>query len=147
MVWNPQTIAMAANVNIGLAVTSHAAGVVCGARFSSVSTTGAVTGDWKLADLGVAQSTGGNTLETFYVMLEDSLGHSKMVSNPDRAVIATGDWVRWQIPLTDFADVNMQAIKKMSIGVGNPAPANTQAGGSGTLYIDDIRLYPALPAQ
>jgi hypothetical protein len=138
MVWNPQTITMASNVYIGLSVTSHAAGVVCGARFSSVSTTGDVTGDWKLVDLGVAQSTEGNTLETFYVTVEDNLGHSNMVSNPDRSVIARGDWVQWQIPLTDLTGVNMQAIKKMSIGLGDKT--TPRVGGTGKLYIDDIGL-------
>jgi hypothetical protein len=140
MAWNPQTITMSGNVYIGLAVTSHAANVVCGARFSSVSTTGNVTGDWLSVDLGVTQSTESNTFETFYVTLEDSLGNSKIVNHPDIAIIATGDWVGGQFPLTDFAGVNMASIKKMYIGIGNKTtPA---AGGSGKIYIDDIRLYP-----
>jgi hypothetical protein len=139
MAWNPQTITMSGNVYIGLAVTSHVTGVVCGARFSSVSTEGAVTGDWQLADLGVAQSNKGNSLETFYVILEDSLGNSKIINNTDSAMIATGEWVQWQIPLTDFTGVNSQSIKKMSIGVGNMNA--TTAGGTGKIYIDDIRLY------
>jgi hypothetical protein len=35
--------------------------------------------------------------------------------------------------------VNLKAVKKMNIGVGDKV--NLQAGGSGKLYIDDIRLY------
>ena len=62
MAWNPQTITMASTVYIGLAVTSHTAAtdttdIVCGARFSSVSTQGNVTGSWQLADLGITQPT------------------------------------------------------------------------------------------
>jgi hypothetical protein len=141
MAWNPQTIDMASNAYIGLAVTSHTADTVCGARFSSVSTTGNVNGSWQSTDLGVAQSDEGNTLETFYVILEDSSGQSRLVNNPDKTAIATGDWVGWRIQLTDFTGVNMASIKKMYIGIGNKtAPA---AGGSGKVYIDDIRLYPA----
>jgi hypothetical protein len=35
--------------------------------------------------------------------------------------------------------VNLKAVKKLTIRVGDRA--NTQPGGSGDLYIDDIRLY------
>jgi hypothetical protein len=41
-----------------------------------------------------------------------------------------------------FADqgVNLADVDTLSIGIGSRA--NPQAGGSGVLYIDDIRLYP-----
>jgi hypothetical protein len=82
----------------------------------------------------------GNTPETFYVVVQDSAGKSKVVSNPDTAVIATGAWEQWSIPLSQFtsAGVNLGSIKKMMVGVGDRnAP---KAGSSGKLYIDDIRL-------
>ena len=63
---------MTNNVYIGLAVTSHLAGAVCGAKFSNVSTSANVTGQWQTADLGIAQPTGGNTADTLYVALEDN---------------------------------------------------------------------------
>jgi regulation of enolase protein 1 (concanavalin A-like superfamily) len=133
------TVPMTGDVFIGLAVTSHAAGVTCGAKFSSVSTTGSVSGQWQTADLGVPQASG-NAPEAFYVALEDSSGKSKGVSNPDKTVIATGAWQQWDIPLSQFtsAGVNLAAIKKMVIGVGDRAAP--QAGSAGKLYIDDIRL-------
>jgi len=141
MAWNPQTITMTADVYIGLAVTSHAAGVVCGARFSSVSTTGKVTGVWQQADIGIAQSTvAGNAPEAFYVAVEDSAKHLKVVSNPDTVLISTGAWEQWQIPLSTFtsAGVNLSVVKKMIIGVGDRN--NPKTGGVGKLYIDDIRV-------
>jgi hypothetical protein len=47
-------------------------------------------------------------------------------------------WQQWKIPLSEFtsAGVKMNAVKTMTIGVGNKAtPA---AGGTGRLYIDDV---------
>jgi len=135
------TITMANDVYIGLAVTSHAANVVCGARFSSVSTTGKVTGAWQQADLGVAQSTvAGNAPEAFYVAVEDSAKHLKVVSNTDPILISTGAWELWQIPFSTFtsAGVNLSAVKKVYIGVGDRNSPKT--GGAGKVYIDDIRV-------
>jgi hypothetical protein len=140
MAWNPQTITMANNVYIGLAVTSHVANTVCGARYSSVSTTGTVTGAWQTFDMGVAQSTGGNSPETFYVALQDSAGKLQVVSNPDPVAIASGAWQQWDIPLSRFssAGVNFSSVQKMIIGVGNRT--SPKSGSAGKVYIDDIRL-------
>jgi len=137
---------MPATVYIGLAVTSHESGILCKAEFSEVSTTGNVTGQWQLADVGVAQ--GGNEAEQLYVAVEDSAGNVKIVNHPDNpdAVLAT-DWQQWDIPLTVFSDagVDLTAVNTIYIGVGNPA--DSQAGGEGMLYVDDIRLYPPPPAE
>lgn len=140
MLFNPQTIPMANNVYIGLAVTSHAAGVPCGARFTSVATAGGVSGGWQTQDWGVAQPTGGNSPETFYVAVQDSSGKMKVVSNPDTAAIATGVWTQWDIPLTEIssAGVNLSSVKKVIIGVGDRnSPKSSSAG---RVYIDDVRL-------
>jgi len=133
------TFTMASDVYIGLAVTSHASDVVCGAKFSNVSTTGSVSGSWQVAEIGVSQSSG-NLPETFYVALQDNAGSRKVVSNPDTGVIASGAWQEWDVPLTAFtsAGVNLGSIKKMVIGVG--VPSAPKMGGAGKLYIDDIRL-------
>jgi regulation of enolase protein 1 (concanavalin A-like superfamily) len=142
---NPQTIAMGPNVYIGLAVTSHAAGVVCGARFSGVSTTGGVTGTWLSADLGVAQAAGGDTLEPLYVVVEDSGGKSKVVTGPDPKATITGAWEEWTIPFSDLTagGVNLNSVRKVTIGVGSKV--SPKAGGTGKLYIDDLRLTRAGP--
>ena len=44
---------------------------------------------------------------------------------------------------TDFAGVNMQAVAKMYIGVGDRT--NPQLGSAGDLYIDDIWLILPMP--
>ena len=130
-------IPMNPSVYVGLALTSHNAGVICEAKFSDVSTTGAVTGQWQVAEIGVAQPS--NTAGQLYVAVEDSTGNSAEVKHPDPAATAIGAWMEWNIDLAEFTGVNPRSIKKMIIGVGdkvNPQP------GSGSLYFDDIRLYP-----
>ncbi len=145
IVWNPQTIAMPSTVYIGLAVTSHSAGVVCGARFSGVETTGGVTGAWQPVDLGVAQTAGGDVLEPVYVVVEDSGAKAKVVSGSDPRLTITGAWERWDIPLSgpSAAGVNLGSIKKVTIGVGDRV--SPKAGGTGKLYIDDLRLTRTAP--
>jgi hypothetical protein len=133
------TITMADTVFIGLAVTSHQTGSVCGASFSNVSTTGGVSGTWQTSDVGVSQ-VNGNTPEAFYVAIQDSAGKLKVVSNPDTSIIATGVWQQWNIPFSQFTSggVNLAGVKKVYVGVGDRnAP---KSGGSGKIYIDDIQV-------
>jgi len=87
----------------------------------------------------------GNEASQLYVALQDSANKSAVVkhSNPASTTIST--WAEWNIPLTDFTGLNLRAIKKLSIGVGDRT--NPQRGGSGRLFIDDIQLRLAPPAQ
>jgi len=131
------TVAMGNTVYIGLALTSHSVGETTVAKFSDVSTTGAVTGQWQVAEIGVAQPA--NTAAPLYVSLADSANKTATVKHPDPAATTIGTWTEWNIDLADFTGVNPRSIKKMIIGVGdkvNPQP------GTGLVYFDDIRLYP-----
>jgi len=135
MSWNPQTINMAAaSVYIGLCVTSHNANALTMGEFSNVATTGGVTGAWEVAEIGVAQP--GNAAGQLYVVVQDSAGKSKVVNHPDPAATTLVGWQEWQIPLSDLSGVNLAAVKKLTIGVGDRA--NPKAGGAGRLYLDDI---------
>ena len=82
-----------------------------------------------------------NAAETLYVALNGSAVVSH--DNPDAAQIAT--WTQWNIDLQAFADqgVNLANVNSIALGIGNRN--NPVAGGSGTMYFDDIRLYQ--PAQ
>jgi hypothetical protein len=82
-----------------------------------------------------------NAPETLYVAVEDSGGQVKVANHPDPEAIQAGAWQEWNIDLTQFAGVNLKAVKKLYIGLGNRA--SPKAGGTGKLYIDDIRVYPA----
>ncbi len=84
-----------------------------------------------------------NAAETLYVALNGSavVNHD----NPDAA--QTGRWTEWSIPLQAFADqgVNLANVNTIALGLGNRN--NPVAGGSGTMYFDDIRLYPPPPER
>ncbi len=85
-----------------------------------------------------------NAAETLYVALNGSAVVSH--DNPDAA--QTGNWKEWSIPLSapgGFADqgVNLANVNTIALGLGDKN--NPQAGGSGTMYFDDIRLYRPAP--
>ncbi len=79
-----------------------------------------------------------NAAETLYVVLNGSAVVTH--DNPDAAQVTT--WTEWTIDLQTFADlgVNLANVNTIALGLGNRN--NPVAGGSGTMYFDDIRLYP-----
>ena len=131
------TLQMNAPIYIGLALSSNNPEETCQAVFSEVSTTGTVTGQWQSQDIDIPS----NDPEPMYVALNENavVYHD----NPNAAQINT--WTEWNIDLQGFADqgVNLSNVDKISIGFGDRN--NQQAGGSGTMYFDDIRLYPLRP--
>jgi len=82
-----------------------------------------------------------NSPEQMYVVLNGSAAVNH--DNPEAALGA--EWAEWNIDLQAFADqgVNLTDVNTIGIGFGNRS--NPQAGGSGTMYFDDIRLYPPPP--
>jgi Concanavalin A-like lectin/glucanases superfamily len=137
MSWNPQSIAMTSNVYIGLALTAHNANATCTAKFSNVSTTGTVGPQWADQDVGITS----NAPEPLYVAISNAGGQPAIVTNPDPNAATTTTWTQWVIPLQTFADkgINLSNVDKFAIGLGTKGDA-TAAGGSGTMYFDDIRL-------
>jgi len=79
-----------------------------------------------------------NAAETLYV----ALNGSAIVTNDNPDAAQTGTWTQWNIDLQAFADqgVNLANVNTIAIGLGNKN--NPVAGGSGTMYFDDVRLYP-----
>ena len=134
-------IQMGSSVFIGLAVTSHNAGAICDAVFTNVTTTGSVSGDWTHQDIGIAT----NDAEPLYVAIADSAGNVGTMVHEDPAATQIDTYTQWVIDLTQFSDqgVNLAGVKKIMLGVGDrTAPT---AGGSGTLYFDDIGVGQTLP--
>jgi len=82
-----------------------------------------------------------NAAETLYV----ALNGSAVVSHDNPNAAQTGAWTEWNIDLQIFADqgVNLANVNTIALGLGNRN--NPVAGGSGTMYFDDIRLYPPAP--
>lgn len=87
-----------------------------------------------------------NDPEPMYVGLEDTLGHLYVSNYGDYAGQDSNDmtedeWHQWDIRLVDFDSngVDTEDVNKILIGTGYRD--DHVAGGTGNLYIDDIRLY------
>ncbi|HUT46759.1 MAG TPA: LamG domain-containing protein [Sedimentisphaerales bacterium] len=134
----PQTIAMGANVYIGLAVTSHDAALACQAVFSNVTTTGTVGPQWAHQDIGITS----NAAEPLYVAVSNSAGTPAVLVNDDPAAATIDTWTEWVIPLQAFADqgIVLTDVDRIAIGMGTRGNMTTP-GGSGKMFFDDIRLY------
>ena len=65
-----------------------------------------------------------------------------MTQPAGEAATFMGGWNPWRIAFSDLGGVNLSRVEKLYIGVGDRnAPG---AGGSGLVYIDDIRFgHPA----
>ncbi len=110
-------------------------------RYSEAQKTLTYPRDW--TENGVSTLTiwfrgdSANAAETMYVVLN---GNAVVThDNPNAAQIDT--WTQWNIDLQAFADqgVNLLDVDTIALGFGNRN--NPVAGGSGTMYFDDIRLY------
>ena len=134
----PEPIPMGSNVYIGLAVTAHDAALTCQAKFTNVTITGNVSGQWANQDIGILS----NDAEPLYMALSNSTGVPAVVVHDDPAAAQIDTWTEWIIPLSAFADhgINLTNVDRIAIGLGIKGNMTTP-GGSGMMYFDDIRLY------
>jgi hypothetical protein len=138
MSWNPQNITMSSNVYIGLALTSHNTAATCEAEFSNVTITNTASSQWMDQDIGILS----NDAEPLYVAVSNTGGNPAVVVHGDPAAAQIDTWTEWVIPLQSFADhgINLTNVDRIAIGLGTRGNM-TIPGGSGKIYIDDIRLY------
>jgi hypothetical protein len=129
------TVPMGSSVYIGLCVTSHDTAATTSAEFSGAATTGGVSGAWQTAWIGDDPDLT-NAPADLYVAVEDSAG--KVAVSSDPALVNAAAWTQWQIPLSDFAGVNLARVRTLYLGVGDRD--NPTAGGSGKIFVDDIRV-------
>jgi hypothetical protein len=132
-----ESIPMGSSVYIGLAVTSHDAALTCEAVFTNVTTSGNAGTMWANQDIGIAS----NDPEPLYVAVSNSAGTPAVVVHDDVNAATIDAWTEWVIPLSAFSDqgINLTNVDKIAIGLGTKG--NTTApGGSGKIFIDDIRL-------
>ncbi|MHC4647083.1 MAG: LamG-like jellyroll fold domain-containing protein [Planctomycetota bacterium] len=88
---------------------------------------------------------GNDTTEQMYMALED--GSSNIgISNygdtgGDMGDVAVAEWHQWDMALSDFEDdgVILTNVSKVRMGFGDRD--NPVEGGSGIVFVDDIRLY------
>jgi hypothetical protein len=114
-------------------------------KYSEATMTLVSARDWTEKGVGVLslwfRGNLANAAERMYVALNGiaTVYHD----NPDAALINT--WTEWRIDLQEFAaqGVNLANVNTISIGFGDKN--NLQAGGSGMVFFDDIRLYRPSP--
>ena len=143
MTWNPQYITMSSNVYIGLALTSHDNSTIGEAKFSDVRITGTVGPLWANQDIGIAS----NAAEPLYVAVSNVAGTPAVVVHENPAAATIDTWTEWVIPLQAFADqgIILTDVDKIAIGLGTQGNM-TVPGGSGKMFIDDVRLYQSREA-
>jgi len=75
-----------------------------------------------------------NAAERMFVALDNVV-----VYHDDPAATQIAGWTEWVIDLQAFAGVSLSNVNTITLGFGTKnSPA---AGGTGTMYFDDIRLY------
>ena len=101
--------------------------------------------DWTLA--GVAdlslwfRGSSDNAAEPLYVAVSNSGGSPAVVAYDDPIAVTFSAWKEWTISLQALADqgITLTNVDKLAIGLGSKSGL-TAAGGTGTLFVDDIRL-------
>ena len=104
----------------------------------------ATTRDW--TEEGVAELSlwfrgdTANAAEPLYAAVSNAAGGPAVAAQGDPSAATITTWTEWVVPLQAFSDlgINLTNVDKIAIGLGSKGGA--AAGGSGTLYIDDIRL-------
>ena len=102
--------------------------------------------DWTQA--GVAELSlwfrglAANAAEPLYVAISNAGGAPAVMAHTDPAAATLIRWTEWRVPLQAFADqgVTLTNVDKIGVGLGSQS-GMAAPGGSGTMYIDDIRLY------
>jgi len=105
--------------------------------------------DWTASDvkalvLHFYGQAGNDANEQMYMKLVDGDGPPQTATvtyDGDMNDIKKEEWQQWNIVLQDFVDdndVNLANVSRVIIGFSHGAGA----GGDGTVYFDDIRLYP-----
>ena len=87
-----------------------------------------------------------NAAEPLYVSVSNAAGTPAIVANDDPVIAQKGSWTQWVIPLQTFADqgINLDNVDKIALGLGSKS-GMAAAGGTGTMFIDDIALYRSQP--
>ena len=102
--------------------------------------------DWTeggVAELSIwFRGSSSNAVEPLYASIANTAGTLAVVAHGDPAAATSGRWTEWRIALQAFADqgIDLTNVDKIAIGLGSKAGV-ASSGGSGTIFVDDIRLY------
>jgi hypothetical protein len=102
--------------------------------------------DWTAEGVGTLslwfRGSSGNAAEPLYIAISNSTGAPAVVAHDDPDATAVRSWTQWRVALQDFADqgIDLTDVDKVGIGLGDKS-GMPEVGGTGTMYIDDVRLY------
>jgi len=102
--------------------------------------------DWTAEGVGALslwfRGSSANAADPLYVAISNAAGAPAVEAYDDPAAAAISVWTEWRMSLQTFADhgINLTDVDRIAIGLGTKA-GMAAPGGSGTLYVDDIRLY------
>ena len=112
-------------------------------KIAEAERTFATAQDWTVGNpdvLAIAfRGVRDNVEQKMYVRIEDAAGNKATVEY-FAFVVQTEYWRVWNIPLADFAGVDLKGVKKLVIGAGDGTGTSQAADDVDTLYIDDICL-------
>ena len=120
-----------------MALTAHNAYATCEAKLSNVTITGNASGQWTNQDIGIES----NDAEPLYIAVSNAAGVPAVVIHDNANAAQIDSWTEWIIPLQAFADqgIVLTNIDRIAIGLGTKGNM-TVPGGSGKMFIDDVRL-------
>jgi len=85
-----------------------------------------------------------NLEQQIFLRIEDAAGNQVRIDQPYTYATQSQPWRSWQIAISDIADagVDLAAIAKVTIGVGNGVESGQADETRDILYIDNISLSP-----
>ena len=85
----------------------------------------------------------GNVEQRMYLKVEDAAGNNATVEHPHTHACQSRLW--WTIALSEFSagGVDLNQISKLTIGLGDGTSSGQADDDLDSIFIDDIRLYPA----
>jgi hypothetical protein len=111
-----------------------------GTRYSETERTFAAPQDWTKYTITTLVIWFRGDANNVAAPLYAKINGTKVVYNNGAASTAFPLWKQWSVPLSSVPGVNLKSVKSLAIGVGDG-----KAGGTGTIFIDDIRLYATAP--
>jgi hypothetical protein len=86
-----------------------------------------------------------NVEQLMYLKVQDAAGNSTTVEHPFRHACQSRRWFDWTVPLSDLSafGVDLTQISELTIGLGDGTISGQADEDLDSIFIDDIRLYPA----
>jgi len=86
-----------------------------------------------------------NVAESMYVAVANATGPAAVVYHDNLDAVLIDDWTQWNIDLEEISNQGVVLTNVDSIAIGFGNRNNPQVGGTGMVFIDDVRLYRPPP--